>query len=124
MGSYLRKLRKLLRVEPIRFHRYIRSELPKNHGGVYRIFEKRNKNKSLYVGKTRGNNLSQRIGASWSGYHRLRIKLLKKYNGDTKMVRNFMENKCRFQFIVIDSANKRTLFEHFAIAILRPVYND
>jgi len=82
MEEYLRKLRKLQQSECVNFDGDIRKHIS-TKGGVYRIFRKRDRKKSLYVGMTTSNKkaskkLKQRIGSCWSGHHILRSKLLKK----------------------------------------------
>ncbi|MFQ6009132.1 MAG: hypothetical protein ACE5K8_09310 [Candidatus Zixiibacteriota bacterium] len=43
---------------------------------------------------------------------------------DEKEVTRYLKSTCQVQFVVIQDDAERTTFEHFALAILRPKYND
>lgn len=125
--TYLEKLSKLRNSRSISFDSKIHKTLPVK-GGVYRILEKRdNKRISIWVGKT--NNLQRRIYRAHlmgnRGASSLKKKLIKRNicSNETN-VKKYLRKKCKVQFLVIRDKNESSLFEHFAIAVLKPKFND
>lgn len=96
-------------------------------GGVYRIFEKNVAwQASLYVGKT--SNLRNRIYTSHlmgDASDALKRKLInsKRFN-DKDAVKQYLKTQCFVQYLIIKDSEFRTSFEHFAISILKPQFND
>jgi hypothetical protein len=39
-------------------------------------------------------------------------------------VKKYLCEKCQIQYVIIDDDKERTYLEHFAVAILKPEYND
>jgi len=142
ISQYRRLLKKLLAIEDergklgLRFDSSLIDHLPQSPG-VYRIFEAGAAwNKSVYVGQSKVRTLRQRVKQ-----HRDRPASsgaeLKKWietSGRATNAVTFFRNNCRVQFVVLDDTVAaawglengevaRSLFEAFAIAVLRPVYN-
>ena len=105
----------------------LRNALPAQ-GGVYRIIETgADWLRSLYIGKS--NNLQNRVYRNHLMGNRkvstFKHKLIEsKQYADAKAVKHYLKEKCSVHFITIDDEVERTGFEHFAIAILQPKYND
>ena len=110
-----------------RFDGDLRDILPAK-GGVYRIFEEGAEwNSSIYIGESA--NLQRRLYNNHLMGNRkasaLKKKLIEKGNlADERAVKQYLKNKCLFQFIKVPDEADRKYFEHFAIAILHPKYND
>lgn len=125
--NYVDKLQKLISTPPYPFDGNLRRNLPID-GGVYRIFEdSSNWKESIYIGTTR--NLRERIynnllmGERRS--HTLKRKLIKNAGfTNEKAVKQYLKRKCRVQFLELKDKCERTLFEHFAISVLKPKFND
>lgn len=97
-------------------------------GGVYRIFEYGSTwQNSVYVGQAI--NLHNRIYRNhFLGSKRvstLKRKLIKtgRFKNE-KTVKRYFKTNCFVQYIVIEGKPLRNSFEHFAISILKPQYND
>ena len=125
--TYLKKLSKLRNSRSIPFDSNMYNALPVK-GGVYRIFDSQtNKTISIWVGKT--NNFQTRIYRAHlmgnRGASSLKKKLIKRnVCSNENSVKKYLKKNCLVQFLVIEDKNERSLFEHFAIAILRPKFND
>ena len=117
----------LLASAHIAFDERLRGALPVE-GGVYRVFEiGANWQDSVYIGKS--TNLQNRIYHDHLMGNRQASTLKKKLiaNGlfpDENAVKQYLRQKCLVQFVVIQDDAERTSFEHFAVAVLRPKYND
>jgi len=95
---------------------------------VYRISEKTSDwQRSVYVGQS--SNLQRRI----YNYHlmgtrhvsTLRRKLIKSDRyADDNAVKQYLRDECLVQFVTMPEDNERTSFEHFAVTVLKPRYND
>ena len=124
---YKNSLTRLLDSPHLQFNENLRRSLP-NIGGVYRVFEKgADWQKSIYFGKT--GNLQNRVyGDLLMGNlprHTLKRKLVDLGRFiDKANVKQYLKESCSVQVLAIDNDYERTLFEHFAIAILRPESND
>lgn len=96
--------------------------------GVYRVLEKDSDwQSSVYVGKT--SNLRRRIYTNHLMGNRrastLRRKLINSGKcGNEEAIRRYLKSECLVQFVTITDDADRTSFEHFAVSILRPTYND
>ena len=127
IARYKELLQTLLAAPPIPFDESLHSALP-TQGGVYRIFEKgADWQRSVYVGKT--GDLQNRVyGNHLMGNRRastLKRKLIRYGKcADENDVKEYLKDKCLLQFLVVADDAERTSFEHFAVAILRPRYND
>lgn len=102
-------------------------ELPRI-GGVYRIVESLGvEYKTLYVGQTK--DLRKRIyrnhyhGPTRRSTFRRKLLTIGDCEGD-KDIQKFLADKCFVQCLEIEGVTERNRFEHFAIAVLEPVYND
>jgi len=97
-------------------------------GGIYRVFELgADWRKSIYVGKT--SNLRNRIHGNLlmgdSQAHTLKRKLVASNMFlDDNAVKQYFKERCLLQILQLADENERSLLEHFAIAILKPKYND
>jgi excinuclease UvrABC nuclease subunit len=96
--------------------------------GVYRIFETDDElPATIYVGESE--NLSNRIyGNHLMGNTEastLKKKLVKsgKFT-DTKAVKEFLRAECSLQYVVLLEQKERIMFEHYAVAMLEPRFND
>ena len=127
IGQYKKLVEQLLEGREHQFNGDLHSILP-TKGGVYRIFKKGAEwNSSIYVGKS--TNLQSRIYQSHFMGNRegssLKKKLIEKGNfADEGNVKEYFKDKCLCQFIEVPDEADRKYFEHFAIAILHPRYND
>jgi excinuclease UvrABC nuclease subunit len=122
---YKELLGKLLETNPLPLNEALKGLLPRK-GGVYRIVEN-GSDEILYVGQS--TNLRSRIyGRHLRGSKRvstLRRKLLRGGDmADDAAVSEFLARECRVQYLEIEDERERTWFEHFAIALLRPKYNN
>ena len=54
----------------------------------------------------------------------MRRKLVRELQIDEQTVKQYLMSKYLVQFVTIQDETERTLFEHFAIAILGPKHND
>ena len=112
----------------IPFDHNLKHSLPKN-GGVYRLFETQNLDwqNSIYIGKSI--DLQRRIYTNHLMGNRqastLKRKMIKsgEYIGEIA-VKKYLIEKCSLQVITIEDVSERIAFEHFAIAILKPIFND
>lgn len=104
-------------------------KLPVKHGtppwkpGVYHILEKDTEN-SIYVGHAK--DLHEEIyRAIVMGRHLLKEKLVKRCGmEDRKAAKQYLQNRCVFQCILVEDKSIRATLEHFVISILRPTCND
>jgi len=123
---YQEMLRELLGRPPVPFDEDLRSALP-TAGGVYRILEKAaGWQSSVYVGKS--GNLRRRVYSyHFMGDRRvstLKRKLIKSgLCANEDAVKEYFSERCSVQFLLVDE-HERGPLEHFAVAILRPRYND
>ncbi len=124
--KYIEKLLTLISSCPVSFNNVLHKNLPAS-GGVYRIFEDSSDwSKTVYIGSTK--NLRERIYRNlFMGnpeVHTLRRKLISA--GFTKVgaVERYLKSNCRIQYLKISNERERKLFEHFAISISKPKYND
>ena len=119
-------LHELLESPALPFDENLHSALPFG-GGVYRIFQKgSNWSSSEYVGRT--GNLHERVYCNhFMGNRRasaLKKKLIdQRVELDEEGVKQYMKRQCSVQFLIIEESQALS-FEHFALAILRPKYND
>lgn len=125
---YTTLLDQLLKSGFIKFNsENFKAQLPQQ-GGVYHIFEiKDNGLETVYIGQS--NNLQNRIYRNHLMGNRqvstLKNKLIKSgiYQNEDA-VKNYLRARCIIQFIIIEKETDRDSFEHFAIAILNPKFND
>jgi len=121
-------LDKLLNGGFIRFNsENFRTELPQQ-SGVYLISEDRGDVfETIYI--VQSNNLQNRIYRNHlMGCRRvstLKNKLIKigKFI-DESAVKKFLHENCMVQYVIIENESDRDSFEHFAISILKPKFND
>jgi hypothetical protein len=96
-------------------------------GGVYRILENDNNwSSSVYVGKTGGlkNRLYSDLLMGNQSRHTLKAKLRATEFDSNAEAKKYLKEKCSIQVLVVEDEYERTRLEHFAIAILNPLYND
>jgi excinuclease UvrABC nuclease subunit len=122
--EYKAILKKMLDAPKAPFDTVLASSLPRS-GGVYQIID-REMNVTIYVGQSAnlynriyGNHLMGNRAAST-----LKRKLINSKFEDETMVKDYLIRCCLVQWIEIDDTNERTWFEHFAIALLKPKYNN
>lgn len=110
------------------FDKTLRGSLPEEHG-VYRIFEDgADWTSSLRIGRTDTGGLKQRIYQNhFMGNQdgNIKAQLVKsgKFNNQEE-AKNYLREKCKVQFIVIEDENERKWAEHFIISILQPQLSD
>jgi len=127
ISSYKEILIRLIASRHYIFDKDLRSILPED-GGVYRIFEKdEGWNRSIFIGQS--TNLRGRIYDNhYSGNRKssiLKKKMIRQaLFEDEAAVKKYLSDECSLQFILISDPIDRSLFEHFAISVLRPAYND
>ena len=126
MNQYKQMVSELLKNPLFNFGAELSKNLPQKPG-VYRILEKENPEKAIYIGKSK--NLRRRIvGDHYMGdkvSSTLKRKLIKGLNlSNEKEIMIYLSNKCSVQFIVIENKQLQTSFEHFAVAVLTPKWND
>jgi hypothetical protein len=127
IAHYRNLLLKLLESPKIPFDANLRRTLP-SKSGIYRVFEIGSEwYQSVYFGKT--GNLQNRVyGDLLMGNlprHTLKRKLIGTGEfADKAAAKQYLKGKCFVQVLPIGDDHERTLFEHFAIAILRPMSND
>ncbi len=132
MDSIIAEYKDLLLVlvsnSQLAFDGSLRGALPEE-GGVYRVFEKGCMwQNSLYVGTTKTRSLRERVYQQLMG-DRIASTLKKKLidSGqcvDEDAAKTYLQSKCLVQCAVIADKKLRILFEHFAISVLKPQYND
>ena len=120
-------LEKFLNQKMHNFNNLQNNVLPTSHG-VYRIFETGAANdSSLYIGIS--NNIRRRIynnhltGVSRNSTFRRKLITRGAFQSENEIT-TFLENKCSFQFIELETRTEALTLEHFSIAILEPSYND
>jgi hypothetical protein len=120
----------LLESNPISFNTENLQEILPEQMGIYCISEKKNDVlEIIYVGRSK--NLQKRIyrnhlkGSRKNSTLRRKLDKFGKY-ADEDSISNYLCKQCVTQFIVFDDKDKleRNFFEHFAIAVLRPKFND
>jgi len=126
INKYKKMINELLGNPSFDFNEDLTTNLPQKPG-VYRIFEKENPGKAIYLGKSK--NLKNCI--FYDHYKgdkiasTLKRKLIAGMNmSDEKEAMHYLSSKCSVQFIIIENKQLQTGFEHFAIAILVPKWND
>lgn len=112
------------------FDENLRGSLPENHG-VYRIFEDGSDwDSSLRIGRSKfgDRGLRQRVYQNhFMGNQEGNIKaqLVKagkfRNQGEAKQ---YLKEKCKVQFILIEDENERKWAEHFIISVLQPEFSD
>lgn len=122
--DYRAKLQNLLESSRVSFRDTEKRAFP-DRGGVYRLLKPdATWRESVYVGKT--GNLQRRIYDNLltgkSGKHTLRSKL--KLDFTKVEIDKLLQEGWLIQFLELHDENERTFFEHFAIAILKPSFND
>jgi len=127
IAPYKEMLLSLLSSQQIPFDENIRRALSQS-AGVYRIFEiDALWQDSVYVGRT--SNLQTRIYSDHFMGNRqastLKRKLIKSGRfADETEVKEYLRDRCLVQFFELTDDTERKWFEHFAVAVLRPEYND
>ena len=125
--SYLDLLNELIDQPHIPFAKEALQAFPRT-GGVYRIVEQtKGDSVTIYVGQAK--DLRRRIYRNhFHGPYRnstFRRKLIS--TGDCEnddLIQEYLADKCYVCYLEIEDERQRNLFEHFAIAVLRPRYND
>jgi excinuclease UvrABC nuclease subunit len=127
IAKYSKTLIDLIFSEEVRFSPSMGENLPRA-AGVYRIFKLEEGQKaSMFVGKSvdlrRRVHNNHHIGSRDVSI--LRTKLLRQNSFRNELqVTKFFHRSCAVQYILIPDTRYRNLFEHFAIAILEPEFND
>lgn len=127
MQDYLHQVLSLVSSTQIPFNDNLQATLPTT-GGVYRVFELASDwSSSIYLGKT--GNLRNRIYHDLlmgnRQAHTLKSKLiLAEQFPDRASVEHYLQEECSVQFHLVPDETQRSLFEHFAIALLKPRFND
>ena len=96
-------------------------------GGVYRIFLKRNPNKTLYVGKAKSirQRLYNNLLMGQIRSHTLKRKLIRENKcTDQETAKAYLKRNCALQYITEENEKERSFFEHYLISMLRPNLND
>lgn len=126
--EYLSKILVLISGNQIPFDSGLHGALP-TESGIYRIFEKDlDWSKSIYIGET--GDLQRRIYDKLfmgnRGDHTLINKLIRAgVHPNEESVKQYLEDSCLVQILLAPGEDRdRILFEHFAISILKPKYND
>lgn len=125
--EYKSQLSELLAAPVVEFGTGGTTELPRS-GGVYRICERSARaTRTIYVGKSK--NLKRRIHGDHLIGDRvsstLKRKLIRETSCESEVdVKQYLKDKCVVQCVEIDDGAARTGFEHFAVAVLRPAFND
>ena len=120
-------LRALLQGPSISFGGLKPSSLPESPG-VYRIFETSAVfPATVYVGETE--NLRNRIYRSHlmgnTTVSTIKKKLVSSGRyADASAVKSYLRHDCSVQFIEVAAERDRMRFEHFAVAMLGPYFND
>lgn len=98
--------------------------LPKE-GGVYHLAEKNAEEPSLYVGETENlwdciitGHLNRRGSV-------IKKKLIKgkKFKSE-KRAKQYLQERCFVQYVLVEDERFRTLLKNFVISILNPKFND
>ncbi len=124
---YLSRLLTLVSSTQIPFIGNLYGTLP-TVGGIYRIFEfGADWSSSIYVGET--GNLQNRVYHNLlmgnRQVHTLKSKLIATGEFQNEdVVKQYLNDRCLIQICQLADERERSLFEHFAIAILKPKYND
>lgn len=125
---YIDIFKKFLSNDKIEFSNDMQGDL-QNISGVYRIIEKsgNGSEQTIYIGES--SDLQRRLYSDLlkgnSKSHTLIKKLIKKgLYANAEGVKMFLKSKCSCQFQIIKKERERKFFEHFAISIFRPTYND
>lgn len=125
--EYLDVLNELVTNEEFGFNGNLHGDLS-TLGGVYRIMKSGDDSGgTLYVGMAK--NLQDRIYYNLlmgdRGAHTLRDKLIRRgVCINEQDLTNYLRKNCVCQYRIIDRRQQRCLFEHFAISILKPEFND
>lgn len=124
--QYKQIISELLRQPILNFDDELSKKIPKQPG-IYRIFESNNLNKAIYIGKSK--SLQRRIiGDHYTGDRIASTLKRKLINGEDlsneKEVKNYLSNNCLVQFLMIQDKDLLTSIEHFAVAVLKPKWND
>ncbi len=127
---YIDYLKILVYSESYSFDENLENSLLAEHG-VYRIFENgAGWSPSLLVGRTKStaDELRYRVYQNhYLGKQRGNIKaqLVKsKRCADLGRAKEFLEEKCQVQFIIIEDEIERKWAEHFILSILQPEFTD
>ncbi len=127
IAKYSKMLIDLTYSEKLRFSSTLGDELPRE-AGVYRIFKFDEDDEiSIFVG--RSDDLRRRIHRNHhigtKSVSIFRTKLLRQKNIQNELqVTKYLHKSCGVQFILIPDLRETIMFEHFAIAVLQPIYND
>jgi excinuclease UvrABC nuclease subunit len=127
IAKYSKMLIDLTYGEKIRFHPSMGDVLPRK-GGVYRISKFENdKETSLFVGSS--SDLRRRIhnnhNIGTKNVSIFRTKLLRQESIRSELeVLRYLHTSCSVQYILIPDHREMKMFEHFAIAVLQPIFND
>ncbi|MDH4136353.1 MAG: GIY-YIG nuclease family protein [Anaerolineae bacterium] len=109
------------------FDETLRGSLPQD-GGVYRIFEKGSGwQSSVYVGKTtrlRGRIYRDHLMGNRRASTLKRKLIASGQFSDEEAVKQYLKDRCLVQYMTISDEALRTSFEHFAVGILKPQFND
>lgn len=110
----------------IRFDDTLDNNLPTD-GGVYLIVEiSHNLKEGIYVDKTW--NLKEGICTDLlvndSKALMFKKKLIENSGFESEKIGQYLEERCRLQYLEVSDERDRTLFAHFAISILNPRFND
>jgi excinuclease UvrABC nuclease subunit len=126
-ATYSKMLIDLIYGKKLRFQPSMGSDLPRK-GGVYRIFNIEEADEvSMFVG--RSEDLRRRIHNNHhigtKNVSILRTKLLRQKAFRSELqVSKYFHKSCNVQYILIPDHHERSMFEHFAIAVLHPTFND
>ena len=128
MQKYSNLLDELLKSDHLPFNSAILQAMLPQQMGVYCISENRNDvPEPVYIGKSK--NLQNRIYKNHlmgsRRFSTLRRKVIRiGIFSDEDGVTNYLCEQCKVQFVIIEDESDRNFFEHFAIAILSPRFNN
>ena len=126
MVRYKALLRMLVQSEKLDFGNALKNNLAKS-SGVYRVVDRSDsQQKTIYIGQAK--NLQRRVFRNhYAGSAKVstfRKKLIKYAVADETTISDYLRKCCVVQLIVIEDKPERIGFEHFAVAVLQPNYND
>jgi hypothetical protein len=127
ISALSRLLKLLMNANPLPFNSLVLSSLP-SEPGVYRIFESvAGSGATVYVGQTE--NLRKRVYGSHlmgnTSVSPLKAKLLRSGRyPDAVTVKRYIRNDLSVQYLIVPNDLERKSFEHFAVAVLGPYFND
>jgi len=130
ISTYRALLARLLTSQALPFDSNLRGSLPERPG-IYRIFESDGDTlEALRAGRTKvaAGGLRQRVYQNHlmgDQDGNLRAQLVNDGKCvDKDAAKEYLRERCRVQYLVIENEEERKCAEHFMLAILKPKYSD